>query len=139
MCNNNSKLSWKYVYYQVPLSNEKLIIKDQNLYFMGWHFLIEKIHGGNAKPISSLNATSNSILKIIQSVLGNIVWKYNIKYTYVDDNYPWIGILVAAAFTTFSTVNRLKGYTLVWLIFGRDTIILIQHITDWQLLIQKKQ
>ena len=48
-------------------------------------------------------------------------------------------ILSAAAFTIFSTENRLKAYSPEQLVFVRDIIIPIKHIVDWELLRQKKQ
>ena len=41
-----------------------------------------------AKPSSSGNKTFNTILEIIYSVLGNLLHKYNIKETYVDEYDP---------------------------------------------------
>ena len=39
------------------------------------------------------------IIEIIHQVLGNLVCKYNIQETYVDDAYPCMGILAESAFT----------------------------------------
>ena len=50
------------------------------------------------------------------------MWTYDIKENYVDKDNPWSGILAAAAFVIFSTLNRLKGYSLGQLLFGRDMI-----------------
>ena len=60
--------------------------------------------------------------------MENLVHTYNIKGTYVDEDDPWLGILVAAAFTIHSLENRLKCYSPCQLIFGLDMIQPINHI-----------
>ena len=71
------------------------ITYDQGSEFIGSKFikpLIEKCHRTIFKPISSDNPNSNSILEIIQSVLGNLL------NTYIDKDDLWLGILAAAVF-----------------------------------------
>ena len=45
----------------------------------------------------------------------------------------------ASEFAIFSTTNRLKGYSLVQLVFCSDMIILIKHRVYWELIRQRKQ
>ena len=59
--------------------------------------------------------------------------------TYVDKNDPWLGILATAEFSIISTTNRQKLYSPGKLIFGRDMILPIKHMVDWELIHQKKQ
>ena len=89
-------------------------------------FLTEKEYRITAKPSSPGNPTSNVILEIIHSVLGSILWTYNIKYTYVYDHDPWSGSL--------STANRLKCYNTGKFLFGRDMIIPIKNKVNWGLI-----
>ena len=49
---------------------------------------------------------SNAVLEWIHQVLGNLVRTYNITQTYVDENYPWSGILAAAEFSMLSETNK---------------------------------
>ena len=49
-------------------------------------------------PISSENPNSNAILEWVHSVLGNLVWTYTIKETYIDKDDLWLVILSAALF-----------------------------------------
>ena len=56
---------------------------------------------------------------------------FNITQTYVEKDYLWSGILDVAAFSIFSTTNRLKGYSLVQLVFGRDMILPIKNKVGW--------
>ena len=75
----------------------------------------------------------------INQVLGNLGRNFNISQTYVEENDQWIGILAASELAICSTNHRKKGYSPGQLIFGRDTIILIKHRVDWELIRQKKQ
>ena len=74
---------------------------------------------------------SNVILERIHQVIGNLVKTFNIKYTYVDEDDPWLGILAAAAFKIFSTEMFLKDYSLGQFVFGRDIILPIKYKADW--------
>ena len=77
------------------------------------------------------NPMSNTVLEQIHQVLGNLARAFNISQIYIDEDYPWLGILSAGFFTIFSTINIQKGYSLVQLIFGHDMILLIEHTVDW--------
>ena len=74
---------------------------------------------------------SNSVLERIHKVRVNLVRTCNITQSYVEKDDLWLGILAAAEFVIFSTTNRIKGYSLGKLIFGRDMIIAIKHTVDW--------
>ena len=63
------------------------------------------------KPISSGNTTSNALLEIFHSFLGNFLLTCKIKYTYAYKDHPWAGILSASAFAISSTTDILQSYT----------------------------
>ena len=63
----------------------------------------------------------------------------NITHYYFEKDGPWSGILAAEAFAICSTKNRLKVYSPVILIFGRDVILPIKHKVDWELIRQWNQ
>ena len=64
---------------------------------------------------------------------------FNIKKTYVDEDDPYLVILVAASFEIFSTKNILKGYIPGQLIFFRDMILSMKYKVDWELKCQRNQ
>ena len=102
-------------------------------------FLIEIEYRITDKPSTSVNPTYNATLGQICQVLGNLVQTFNIKETYVDEDDPWSGILSAESFVIHKTTNRLKGYSIGQLLFGRDMILPIKHKVDWELIRQQKQ
>ena len=63
----------------------------------------------------------------IHQVLVNLLQKFKITETYVDEDDPWLGILYEASFTILSTTNCLKGYSPGQLVFVHDMILLIKH------------
>ena len=81
---------------------------------------------------------SNAILERINQVKGNLVQTFNILKTYVDNNYPWTGILPTAEFTICSTTSRQKGYSPGQLIFRRDMILPIKHRVHLELIRHQK-
>ena len=59
-------------------------------------------------------------------------------YNIVNNN-PWSGILAATMFAIRATYHTtLQAYTMK-LIFGRDTILNIKHVTNWEKIRQHKQ
>ena len=59
---------------------------------------------------------------------------YNIKYTYIDKDGMWLGILASAALSMIYTKNGLKGCSPGKLVFGRDMILPIKHTVGWELI-----
>ena len=69
----------------------------------------------------------------------NIVRTYNLQKTYVYDADPWVVILVAAAFVLQSTYHRMKDKIPGQLVFGRDIIFPIEHVSDDKFIHNHKQ
>ena len=63
-------------------------------------------YGITVKPITLVNPISDSILKQIHQVIGNLVLTCNITQNYDDKDDPWSVILATAAFVILSTTNR---------------------------------
>ena len=68
-------------------------------------YLIETEYGITAKPSTSENTTSSTILERIHQVLGNLLKTCKMTQTYVDKDDPSSGVLEAAAFEIFSTTK----------------------------------
>ena len=63
----------------------------------------------------------------------------NITQIYVYKDDPLLGISSASAFIILSTKDGLKCYSPGQLVFGRDIILLIKYMVDWELIRQGKQ
>ena len=126
------------VWYPWPVE----ITYDQGGEFLGQNFknsLIENEYCIKTKPAPPGNPQENKITERINQGLGNIVRIYNLQETYVDDADPWMGILAAASFAVRSTYHRKKGKIPVQLVFGRDIILPINHVTDRRYIRYHKQ
>ena len=96
-------------------------------------------YGIVSKPSTLRNHMTNAILEWINQVLVNLERNCNITQTYVDKDDPWSGILDEAAFSIFSTKNRLKSYSLGQLVFVCDMILPIKHTMHWESISHQNQ
>jgi hypothetical protein len=84
------------------------------------------------------NPQSNAIIERIHQMIRNIIRTFDVN-TMNKDN-PWTSILLAAAMcairTTYHTTPHASPMQLV---FGRDAILNIKHITNWDHITQFKQ
>ena len=75
----------------------------------------------------------------MHQVLGNLVRSYNLQETYVYDADSWMRILWVEVFAVQSTYHRTKDKILGKLVFFRDIILQINHISGWRYIRQHKQ
>ena len=64
---------------------------------------------------------------------------YNLQYTYVDENYPCMGIFGAGSFPVRSMYHHIKGKIPRQLVFGRDMVTPFAHVADCRYIRQCKQ
>ena len=64
---------------------------------------------------------------------------FELENNYLDMEDPWKGILSATAFAVRSTYHTTLKKTPGQLVFGRDMILNIQHIANWEYIRQNKQ
>jgi hypothetical protein len=57
----------------------------------------------------------------------------------MDTKDPWSGILAATMFAVRATFHTTLQASPMQLVFGRDAILNINHITDWEHIHQRKQ
>ena len=106
---------------------------DQGVESPGHEFknsLIDQEYGINTNPNSPRNLQANARTERIYQVLGNLILTFNLHDTYVDDSFPWMRILVTAAFTVRSTCHQTKQKNPGQSVYGQDTIIQINHLTN---------
>jgi hypothetical protein len=72
--------------------------------------------------------------------LGNLNRSFQLQDKhYYDPDDPWGGILFAVAFALRSTYHTTLQATPGPLIFGRDMVLNVQHLTDWTAIKARKQ
>jgi hypothetical protein len=74
----------------------------------------------------------SSIVEHKHQTLGNLIRSFQLQdKPYYDPDDPWGGILAAVAFTLRSTSHTTLQVMPGQLVFGRDMVLNVQHLTDW--------
>jgi hypothetical protein len=74
------------------------------------------------------------------SNFGNLIRSFQLQdKPYYDPDDPWAGILMAVAFTLHSTFHTTLRAMPGQLVFSRDMILNVQHLTDWTAIKKCKQ
>ena len=84
----------------------------------------------NRKPITTRNPQSNAIIKRIHQTIGNIIRTFDVSN--IVNNDPWSGILAATMFSVLATYHTTLQASRMQLVFGRDTILNIKHVDNWE-------
>ena len=89
------------------------------------------------KPITTRNPQANAIIERVHQTIGNIIRTFDVQS--MDEKDPWSGILAATMFAVRATVHTTLQASPMQLVFGRDAILNVKHITDWEHINQRKQ
>jgi hypothetical protein len=98
-------------------------------------------YGIKRKVISTRNPQVNdAIVERAHQTLGNLIRSFQLQdKPYYDLDDPWGGILTAVAFALRSTYHTTLQATPGQLVFGRDMVLNVQHLTDWTAIKARKQ
>jgi hypothetical protein len=89
-------------------------------------------YGIKRKVISTQNLQANATVERAHQTLGNLIRSFQLQdKSYYDLDNPWGGILVAIAFALRSTYHTTLQAMPGQLIFGREMVLNLQHLTDW--------
>ena len=101
--------------------------------------LIKEEYDILAKPSSKRNPQANAILERVHGTIGNMIQTWEVENIDLEDTDPFIGIVSAICFAIRSTYHTTLQATPGQVVFGRDMIFPITHITDWQQIHNRKQ
>ncbi len=114
------------------------IVLDRGTEFMAeFGQMVRNDYGLKMKPITTRNPQANAIIERVHQTIGNIIRTFNVQA--MDQNDPWSGILAATMFAVRATVHTTLQASPMQLVFGRDAILNVKHITDWEHIRQRKQ
>ena len=94
-------------------------------------------YGLKSKPITTRNPQSNVIIKRIHQTIVNIIRTFDVSN--IVNNNPWSGIIAATMFAVRSTYHTTLQASPMQLVFGRDAILNIKHVADWEHIRKRKQ
>ena len=116
------------------------IILDRGKEFMGdFKRMIAEDFGIKRKPITTRNPQANAMIERAHQTIGHILRSFQIQNLELDLDDPWSDILAATMFAMRSTVHTTTKSTPAQLVFGRDSILNIQHQANWQMIKKRKQ
>jgi hypothetical protein len=82
--------------------------------------------------ILTQNPQANAIVKCTHQTLGNLIRSFQLQdKPYYDPDEPWGGILAAVAFALRSMYHTTLLAMPGQLVFGKDRVLNVQHLTDW--------
>jgi hypothetical protein len=93
--------------------------------------------GLKLKPITTRNPQANAIIERVHQTIGNIIGTFNVQSMDSDD--PWTGMLAATMFAVRAAYHTALQASPMQLAFGRDAILNIKHISNWEHIRQRKQ
>ena len=94
-------------------------------------------YGLKRKPITTRKTQSNAIIERIHQTIRNIIRTFDVSN--IVNNDPWSGILAATMFAVRANYHTTLHASPMQLVFGRDTILKIKHVADWEHIRQQKQ
>ena len=114
------------------------IVFDRGTEFMSeFSRMCQNIYVLKSKPITTMNPHSNSIIERIHKTIGNIIRTFDMSN--IVNNNPWSGILASAMFAVRATYHTTLQSSPMQLVFGRDYVLNIKHVADWEHIRQHKQ
>jgi transposase InsO family protein len=99
--------------------------------------MVKNDYGLKLKPITTRNPQSNAIIERVHQTIGNIIRTFDVQT--MDSDNPWTGILAATMFAVRATYHTTLQASPMQLVFGRDAILNVKHIANWEHIRERKQ
>jgi hypothetical protein len=99
--------------------------------------MVKNDYGLKLKPVTTRNPQANAIMDHHHQTIGNIIQTFNVQA--MDSKDPWTGTLAAAMFAAQATYHTTLQALPMQLAFGRDAILNMKHVSDWEHIRQRKQ
>jgi len=102
--------------------------------------MIKEDYNVKRKLITTRNPAANAIVERVHQTIGNMIRSFQVQNLEISDKeFSWTGILQAVSFAIRSTVHTTVRATPMQLVFGRDSILPIRHVADWNYIKNRKQ
>ena len=100
--------------------------------------MLERDYDISKKPIAVRNPQANSIVERAHLTMGNMIQTFDIpKNETAQEQVP--GILAAISYGIHSMIHTTMRAMPMQLVFGRDSILNVQHLADWKYAQTRKQ
>ena len=96
--------------------------------------------GIQRKLITTQNPQANAIIERIHQVVGDMIRTRDIRgKNDLDPHFGWTGVLSAVRHAVRSLVHTTTRATPTQLVFGRDALLNVSFVADWQYIKERKQ
>ena len=100
--------------------------------------MVKQDYNISTKPITVRNPQANAIVERVHQTMGNMIRTFMLQeMSNPHEAIP--GIFAAIAFGICSTIHTTTRATPMQLVFGRDSILNVQHLADWRYIQYQKQ
>jgi hypothetical protein len=99
--------------------------------------MVKNDHGLKLEPVTTRNPQANAITERVHQTIGNIIRTFNVQSMDSDD--PWTGTPAAAMFAVRATCHTALQASLMQSALGRDAILNVKHVSNWEHIRQQKQ
>ena len=97
-------------------------------------------YGIQRKLITTRNPQANAIVERIHQVVGDMLRTRDIRgKDTLDPEFGWTGVLSAVRQAVRSLVHTTTRATPTQLVFGRDALLNVSFVADWQYIKERKQ
>jgi transposase InsO family protein len=111
---------------------------DQGTGFMAeFAKIVKDVYGLKIKAIRTRNPQANAIIECVHQTIGNIIQTFDVQT--MDSNDAWAKIHTATMFAVRANYHTTLQTLPMQLVCGRDVILNVKHITDWEHIRQRKQ
>ena len=101
---------------------------------------ITEEYGIERKLITTRNPQSNAIIERIHQVVGDMIRTRDVRgKDDIDPDFGWSGVLSAIRHAVRSLVHTTTRATPTQLVFGRDALLNVSFLADWQYIKERKQ
>ena len=129
---NITKKIW-FTRYPLP---QRIVFDCGSEFMAEFAKMCQNNYGLKSKPITTRNPESNAIIEWIHQTFGNIIRTFDVFN--IGNNNPWSDILAATMFAVRATYHTTLQVSLMQILFGRDAILNIKHVSDLEQIGQHK-
>lgn len=116
----------------------KIIFDNGNEFKKDFKFIFDD-YGVKCRITTIKNPQANSILERVHQVIGNMLRTKNLVELDFSFEDTWPNVLASVAFAIRSTHHSTLGAAPAQLVYGRDMVLPIQYVAEWDLIRKRKQ
>eukprot|EP00957_Ditylum_brightwellii_P200332 15273182-Ditylum_brightwellii.AAC.1 len=118
---------------------QKVILNRGMEFMKDFIMLVWDYYGVKCKPITTRNPQANSIVERARQTIDSLLHTFEPGSARLDSEDSWGGILSIVIFALWSMIHATHKATPIQLVFGRDAMINIMYLANWQFIQEYQQ